>query len=303
MARGSVSKIVLSWDGEKRLNAFCDFSKLHVSSWDIDPMYPILARLYENDCRDENRALWRTFLYVALYHAGSAQYLWEKYPDPDVPSLDDLNLKTGTERRSFRGRPELLRDHIDKAVRSCNGDFLSLLKSYGKGTTGWDNSGKWMRSLPHGGPWSAYKWADLLLNTHGADIEASDLGIGGGGETAGPIPGMVIVTGRHWKVCASDLGLQYSLLRKCRDRGVDFNGLDQLETSLCDFNSLCRGRYYIGHDIDQNYVQMNSMGLGDKFIQARSVLPDKYRGEINGWTGVDKGRNSHFFSTGEILDR
>jgi hypothetical protein len=144
-----------------------------------------------------------------------------------------------------------------------------------------------MQRLPHGGPWSSYKFADLLAHVHGQPITANDLGIGGGGETAGPIPGMTLVTGSDWRRCSRDVGLQRELLGEARHRGVGFSGLDQLETSLCDYNSLVRGRYYLGHDIDQQMSALERAG-SPALWEARAVFPDAYRGELHDWFGVRK---------------
>jgi hypothetical protein len=98
---------------------------------------------------------------------------------------------------------------------------------------------------------------------------------------------MVRLTGQPWKRCATDVMLQRQLLLECRDRGVPFNGLDQLETALCDFNSLCKGTYYVGHDIDQQMDQLKN--LGREWWDARkAAFPSGYLGEVSGWPGVRK---------------
>ena len=60
-----------------------------------------------------------------------------------------------------------------------------------------------------------------------------------------------------------------------------------METSLCDFNSLYKGRYYAGHDID---MQMERLAYCDASLwEARaSAIPQEYRGEVVGWFGVRK---------------
>jgi len=77
------------------------------------------------------------------------------------------------------------------------------------------------------------------------------------------------------------------LLDECRDLGVPFAGLDQLETSLCDVNSLRKGHYYVGHDID--LMMKHLSGAGENFWTARrKVIPGEYLGELWGWQGVRK---------------
>ncbi len=134
---------------------------------------------------------------------------------------------------------------------------------------------------------------------HDVPITASDLGVGGASETSGPIPGMVLLTGKSWNVCATDLALQRDLLLKARASGVPFSGLDQLETALCDFNSLHKGGYYVGHDIDDQMTKL--AGCGPMLWESRSVFPDAFRGEVGGWNGVRKELKTAYRDRGVVL--
>jgi hypothetical protein len=277
-----------------QLEPFCRFAKAHLETGDIDPMYPVLKHLYEQQQLTLEQALWRTLLYVTWYHIGSAEKVWTIYPEPpptDVLLLQSVILPTGTERRGFRGNV-LAWGHLAgvmERARTRGGSLASWLLSvtHVGGTAAWDHARDEFQAVPYGGFWSSYKWADLLKNVIGYDIVASDIGVGGGGETAGPVPGMVRVTGEDWRRCARDVELQKTLLNECIARGVRFNGLDQLETSLCDFNSLCKGGYYVGHDIDvqMNHLEMSSPALWE--ARAASFKPHLL-GEVNGWWGVRK---------------
>ena len=225
-------------------DSFVTFSRAHIESGDIDPAYPVMKEVYRARGYTREQALWHTFLYVTWYNLGSAETVFARYPEPPS-SLDEvLTYPTGTERRSFRGN-DLARVHLNS--------LLSLAKPHGSlsrwvetateagSEAGWDGIRTEFQRLKYAGPWSSYKVADLLAHVHDFPIAASDLGVGGASETAGPIPGMVKVTGYDWKRCATDRTLQRELLEISRSRGVPFSGLDQLETSLCDFNSLCNG--------------------------------------------------------------
>lgn len=289
-------------DKEYLFEIFCRFAKGQIYSWDIDPTYPVLKRIYDMEGLDSNTRLWRTFLYVTFYSLGSSYRVWSLYPEPTIPNESDLNQPTGIERRGFRARPDLVLKHIQAAMDLTKGDFKGWVEGYGSGTSGWDAARDGMRSLPWGGNWSAYKWADLLKNTHDFPLEAPDFGVGGGGETAGPIPGMVTLTGRPWKECAEDLELQKDLLARSKKAGVPFGGLDQVETCLCDFNSLCHGRYYIGHDIDSQMESFRTGAVPASFWEARSVIPSEFRGELNGWAGVRKELKGRFLAYGEVVN-
>ena len=272
-----------------RLKAFCEFAKAHIKSRDIDPAYPVLRHcLTEFDDRPDR--IWRTILYVTFYDLGSTELAWAKYPTPPG-NVAPFALPTGVERRGFRGQPDRVAANLNgvlEAGRVAGGLDKWVDEQIGDGgEAGWTRARLAFEALPFCGPWASYKWADLLKHTLDEPIDAPDIGVGGRGKTAGPIPGMEWLTGLDWKTCAEDIGEQRRLLDECRDLGVPFAGLDQLETSLCDVNSLRKGHYYVGHDID--LMMKHLSGAGENFWTARrKVIPGEYLGELWGWQGVRK---------------
>ena len=293
---------------EQALSAFCRFARAHVESGDIDPSYPLLKRVYAQLGLSRESALWHTLLYVTYYHLGSANLAFQSKPEPPFTRLlPDEIFPTGTERRSFRGRAgaEKARAHLRAVLDHAftNGGSLEkwvefVIHPGDKG--GWAAVRESFQQFPHGGNWSSYKWADLLKHVHGYPITADDIGVGGGSETAGPVPGMVRVTGEDWKRCATDVALQQELHDECVLRGVPFNGLDQLETALCDFNSLCKGHYYVGHDIDDGMEKLKDPPAIWWETRALCFKP-QYLGEVGGWFGVRKELRTAYRDRGEIL--
>lgn len=290
---------------QTRWEDFVLFSRAQIASGDIDPMYPVLKRFYAAEKLSPEVALWRTLLYVTWYHVGSAETVWRRFPEPTV--LDPavvISFPTGIERRGFRGvvGGALARKFVAGVLKRANFNLLQWVLASGTGEDGWKRIRREFESVAWAGPWASYKWADLLRNVHDIAIEASDIGVGGRGETAGPIPGMVALTGKDWKQCANDVELQKSLLADARARGVGFGGLDQLETCLCDFNSLIKGHYYVGADVDMQMTHLQSSSPG--LWEARAAFPDKYRGELGQptWFGVRKHLLKHYALTGEVTN-
>lgn len=288
-------------------NDFVRFAKLHVESGDIDPTYPVLKRVYEVRDYTAEQRLWFTLLYVTWYSLESAQRVFSMQPRPGLLA-DSIRLPTGIERRGFRGNhlaPQTV-NTIWSMVKAAFGSLENWTRSIVDGAplpeVGWVRVRRSFEGFPWCGPWASYKWADLLKNVHDYPITANDIGVGGGSETAGPIPGMVRVTGEHWRRCAEDSSLQWNLLQASRQAGVPFSGLDQLETSLCDFNSLCKGGYYVGHDIDLQMEHFSRLTDADDWWKARRKVFDKmYLGEVgNGWKGVRKERKKFYVERGEI---
>lgn len=272
-----------SWDAEL-FEDFCEWSRWHVWSWDIDPIYPWFKRVFELQRLPERQRLWRLYLYVTYYHVASAMHLWRTViPEPAVPSEEELNLPTGTERRCFRGQPGPARDNLLNAVET--GMLEPALWNTLEGEEGWDTARDQFESVPWNGPWASYKWADLLAHVMDYPITASDIGVGGNSKTAGPIPGMVAITNADWKECANNVALQKRLFEAATSRGVPFTGLDQMETCLCDFNSAMNAHYYIGHDID---LYGDQLGFAPPvWWEARQeVFPSIFLGERHGWEGV-----------------
>lgn len=272
-----------------RFANFVRFSRAQIESGDIDPTYPVLKSVYQARNYSKEQALWYTLLYVTWYNLGSSEVAFERLPEPPKkPIRASLKMPTGIERRSFRGN-ELARDHLNAILEAAEGSLTAWVEGMvgDGGEAGWDRVRTGFQTIQNAGPWSSYKLADLLAHVHDYPITASDLGIGGASETAGPIPGMVLLTGHDWKRCATDRGLQREMLAEARKQGTPLSGLDQLETCLCDFNSLSKGRYYVGHDIDAQQEHLKN--ADDKFwIARREVFPERYLGEVNGWSGVRK---------------
>lgn len=291
------------WIHEDRLKVFCKFSTAHVSSKDIDPAYPMLKDVYDKLGLSLDDRVWRTVLYVTFYSLGSAEIAWERYPTaPD--RVEPFALPTGVERRGMRGQPDRVAGHLNcvlDAAQSCGGiGRWAENQAREGGTRGWDDTRQEFESLEQCGPWASYKWADLMKHTLGFEIEASDIGVGGRGKKAGPIPGMVWLTGMDWKQCAHDVGRQKQLLEICRDKGVPFAGLDQLETSLCDVNSMIKGRYYVGHDIDLMMTQLQT--ATPMFWESRSrVFEPQWLGEKRGWFGSRHELESLYKTRGKVF--
>jgi hypothetical protein len=277
---------------------FCTFARAQIESGDLDPTYPVLRAHYA-DCRlPEETALWRTILYVTWYSLRSAERVWLDYRVPQpLPPLE--GLPTGVERRGFRGNAAASAHVNDVFALAAEHGGLSPWLRGAADRGGWAEVRAAYQAVRGAGPWASYKLADLLAHVHGFRITAPDLGVGGGSETAGPIPGMVRVTGYDWKRCSRDIDLQNELLLRCVRCGVPFSGLDQLETALCDFNSLAKGSYYVGHDIDLQQAHLAGCTAG--LWEARRVFADAWRGECGGWGGVRKERKAVYRDTGRIL--
>jgi len=295
---------------QKLFTDFHEFCMPYMHCWDIDPVYPILHEVQHRRAMGNpsgrEQAIWHTFLYWVWYHMGSAEYMLNRYPEPTAVVHIEKPLPTGTERRGMRGYKGSI-----KAIQliqwvGLNGwlDRMDevLSSSSAQGKQGWTWLFDEVQKLPNCGPWAGYKWCDLCKNVLEYDITAPNIGVGGMGENAGPVSGMMQLTGIDWRTCASDYRIQTQLYSYCHDQGIPFDGLEEMETALCDFNSLTHGRYYVGHDIDHQQEQFIVMNVPQIYWDARLLcFPDSTLGELQGWHGIRKELNGLYQRTGQIF--
>lgn len=273
---------------------FITFSIEHKRSGDIDPVYLVLKRVHEIRGYDFETAIWHTILYVTWYHLGSCEIMMKESHSTPVLLTSQPNLSTGIERRGFRGNQkgiEMLKDlqlssRIDKGL----GEWLRGLCEMGNTPQDrWTVIGNDFARIKNNGKWAAYKWCDLCKNVLNLPISAPDIGVGGGGENAGPVPGLVRLTGEPWKRCAVDRDFQKAFYDRCIQAGIPWNGMEEMETALCDFNTYMKGHYYVGHDIDLMMKQIAGIPGENDYWRARSeIFQSVYLGENHGWFGVRK---------------
>lgn len=274
------------------------FASAHLASTDIDPAYPVLRWRFDCDAAPRDVVMWRLALYLTFYHLGSAEACWRRFQEPSLDAVDEIEpMRTGVERRGMRGNARAVRTFLRDVIEQ---DW-SRWQPARDGSAGWVEARDRIEQCRGAGTWASYKWADLLKHVVGCQITADDIGLGGGGKRSGPVPGLALLTGESWEVCASSTELQERTYRRAVASGVQFNGLDQFETSLCDFNSLYKGGYYVGYDID---MMMTQLDASSTLWEARSaVIPSTYLGERGGWHGVDKARAKVYAARGEVLVR
>jgi hypothetical protein len=84
--------------------------------------------------------------------------------------------------------------------------------------------------------------------------------------------------------------------------------LEHLETVLCDFGAMQKGRFYIGQDIDAMLAKLQHPTVPEevrqRILKARAAsLPHEYLGELHDWSDVDKERALLYRDTGVLVGR
>lgn len=299
----------------ERFNDYLAWHHAQVSSGDIDPMYPVLSALADSWGLDVEGRAWLVYLHVVWYHPGSTLAAFQRVPTlADLPTdeagleaLGLLDLPTGTERRGHRSRPNLVAHLLrTPALLRIDGGAHGWARralAGSNGTHGWTRLYDALTLLPGNGRWAAYKTAEMWQKVAGLPVQAADAGHA---HSSGPRKGL------------ADLGLDVegnspaaiSALNRnttALARTLGEPDVAQVETSLCDFHSLVKGHYYLGHDVDSMLEAWLSPRLPrgaipDAAWDARaSAFAPGLLGERNGWMGVRKHLNGAYRDAGLLL--
>lgn len=266
------------WDQDK-LYDFAEFTRLEIETGDVDPVYPVLRSVAGR--LDEESMAWLSMLHVAYYDLGSAALAFEHIGSAErvaqAGRLDreHLKLPCATERRAHRD-PEKLRAHlldIGQHARS-NGGVASWLRWLATGGKPPMEYGKFflnLQQLTGNGRWASYKTSELLsysmlpYSRAWGRLRPTDMGHA---HSSGPRHGLALLYegklpegNKPADVAVLD-GLGNELVAWLLGEGVPAT-VATTETALCDFHSMAKGRYYVGHDIDQ---------LCDQLTRAREWL-------------------------------
>ncbi len=282
------------------LSKYLDFHKVQEYSTDMDPIYPVLKYIIEKTNTELEESLWLTFLYVAYYNIGSALLAFEKYPTPEVP-MDLLDLPCATERRNHRIKGNLTKhfknlvdiywwyDGFDRWLTydlQLDGKFNWLL-TQAKLNKVWGN-----------GRWASYKTGEVLWKVNGLNLEATDMGHA---NSSGSRKGLERLFknlpkgNTHKDIFVLDR-ISNDLVVYMQNQGLKVS-IETAETSLCDFNSMLKGKYYTGIDIDhmqEDLLKVPSIYTDLAFEAREKLIPNEYLGELNGWVGVRKEKKKEY---------
>jgi len=322
----------------ERLDDYATFHRLQTLTSDVDPVYPVLTAVARNVGLDIDQTAWLCLLHVAFYDLGSALLAYAITDGRPRPLPEQaLRLPCGTERRGHRD-PRQLAAHLDALVARADG---------------YDGAGRWLSEIATAtceadgyrrlcyrtafgalldvrgfGRWAAYKTCELVATVLGpADpawygLTPTDMGHA---HSTGPRKGLALLTpvpdGNSFSTVAILNQLSDLLVHELHARGLPAT-IPTAETTLCDFHSLHKGHYYVGHDIDHMAAQLDRAVIPVPDLtpgaarrsetmlraawEARSLtLPGAYLGEHEQppRIGVDPGRRTHYRQTGAIVTR
>lgn len=294
------------------MSLWADYAQFHeaqTQSRDMDPAYPVLK--WFADSMDRDSGLWLTFLFVGYYHMGSALKAFSLYPTPTVPTQEDLKLPISQPRRSHRATLRFAQ-HLDSLCAKAHkhgglGAWLDTACMSSDPIENWRTLNNELATVFGNGRWAAYKTAEILMKSHGFNLEVPDMG---NANSSGPRKGLgLFFPGLPQGNSPAEVAYLDELSAKVVETlqgKVSQVSMETAETSLCDFYALTKGRYYVGIDIDEMQEQL--LRIPSDFthlaFKARSeTIPHRYLGELNGWEGIDKNRKSIYRATRQITLR
>lgn len=291
------------------VETYARWHRAQVTTGDLDPTYPVLRHLAASWGLDRDAVCWLVALHVAYYHVGSALAAFARtdgHPAGLPPSIGEirtrglLDLPCGRERRGHTWMPDSLAEHL-----------LALADTHREGGYDWYGRSGWdwtrlndqLVAVVGNGRWAAYKTTEMVQKVAGAPLVAADAGHR---YSSGPRKGLELLypglpTGQT-------AGAVAQLDKLTADLATELGEPDlaQVETSLCDFHSLNRGGYYLGHDVDAMLGQLLDPRVPDPTPQAvwqarADVFDWSLLGEVAGWAGPRTKLKGLFRATG-LLD-
>jgi hypothetical protein len=310
-------------DGEARFEELVAFMEAMHHSHDLDPLYPVLRKLENNFNREQS--LWLSFLYVAWYNLPSAwkMFCMTTYPTELACLWVDPKWPTGTERRANRGGKviEHIQDYMLKIAGSRNQHHWytkDLQLDEGVWAVTDELEGNWeilnsrLQTLHMNGRWAGYKHCEVLQKVNDIPVTAPHMGHV---NSSGPRQGLAMLydcgglTDNSPDTIAELDAMGWDLVVRLRKATSLHLEVEDVETILCNWKSLMKGKYYVGHDIDELQEQIlkaEERGILSKEEAAylwrarKAVLPHEYLGELQGWHGVDRRRMQAYRATGKI---
>ena len=292
---------------------YMNFASLHMETWDVDPVYPILREMHKALNLDEETAIWHSLSYIAWYNMASGNWIFHNTKGPEYMTAKDYEtLRVATFRRNLRGPHKMIHHYQDLAqCRNFYGSYRDWLTFNFEGDPRKDfvTCQTNVKDCWGNGVWAAHKTAEILEKVHNFPIKSSDMGGDGWMISPKPRKGLELffgeITEREECLAGGDI-----LYEKTLEAGLQCD-IAEVETFLCDFYSLATGTFYSGKVIDTVLASLTDAPSkvdtnNDIYIaRIQSPIPNYCLGEVGDprWFRVDKERTPVYYYLKKVLDR
>jgi len=293
---------------QRALDDLTDFARIERASRDIEPWAEVLMVAGQQMTPEEHA--WLVKLYNAYDDLGSAAQMLELWPNPNSWLLGGDRriagqLPIGGERRNLRGPVNMIK-HLNSYANAVSGwRQAEWLREGFPGaadpSSRFDALMAYMRRYIWGtGRLAAFEWAEFAGKSLGLPVKA---GNGCLWESSGPRESLErIYNGGERASDPQQLDLwAYRVHLHLNAHGVPLDWWD-LETVICDFNVMRKGRYYPGKHIAMIREEID--GLPADMETAKTldwalsmVLPEPW---ISVKPGADKALEHAYADTGHI---
>ena len=293
----------------KTLDDLVVFAAIELRSGDIEPWATVLRQMHVRHLLDQEQAAWAVKLYNAYDDLCSAFTVFDRHTNAaswryaggyDRKLADSLTI--GGERRNLRGGK--LTRHLDSYLMALGSSFQMpwLHEGVGgrAGGKAFESLMNHMRSQIWGtGRLAAFEWAEFTGKVLRLPVQADN---GCLWESSGPRESLERIY-NEGKPAESQEQLDHwaeMLKHRLYRCGVDLEWWD-LETVICDFNVMRKGRYYPGQHLAMIRQEIQNCPLKWQRI-LQQCLDDAIGAP---WSrvqaGVDKGLARCYRNSGKIL--
>tara|TARA_R110000803_G_scaffold53808_7_gene110346 strand:- start:1234 stop:2013 length:780 start_codon:yes stop_codon:yes gene_type:complete len=237
---------------------FADFSKVLITSGDLDPDYIFINNVCKkNGWDDERKAEWIALKSVIYNSIGELEFL--------LHEKSFANVDYGNERRKHKRNAELFWQTLYQTAASNKGFYQMFRKVHPNANIAL----KQLQKFQGIGPWAAWKILDLLNCCLGFQFDFSNVDFRLA--YAYPIKGMLLVAGedesKYKKVNDSLYKTSMSaVFSQLSEAGVNNEqappqyvraiNMQEIETCLCKYHSYFHGHYKAGEDIARLHARI-----------------------------------------------
>jgi hypothetical protein len=241
------------------------FAHLERDAADIEPWAALIGHAYDAGHLDAERAAWLIKLYnatddlgtaAAFYTAAPGPQAWRGLPVDDADALSRLPISQ--ERRNLRGGR--ITRHLDSYAETLDGwTQAAWLRAATPPETapadGFYPLMAAMRTVWGTGRQSAFEWAEFVGKVGLVKVEAPDACLW---ESSGPRDSLEELFGRP-AADQAELDQWAHITRDAlAEHGVHLPWWD-LETVICDFKVMRRGRYYPGRHLGMLRAELDAI--------------------------------------------